>query len=315
MFEAIKKSIARFIYRSVSYSVRNAYEAGSTGRRLGRWNPISSGPNASVIADLERLRARSRDLVRNNPWISRGVNSWVANEIGCDITFKSAAPDEAFRTAADELWERQCAHFDADGMQHFSGMLAQIVRTRRDAGEIFVRRRQRNLSDGLPVPVQYQLLEPEFCPVWYSESNPTRRIHAGIEFNLIGKRTAYWMYRAHPGDGIFFTDARQQELVAVPASQVLHHFKQLRPGQIRGVPAIVQAMIRAKDFDEYDDAELVRKKNRAAFTGAIQRPNYNPDVDDKFDPLTGEPIDKTTPACRSPTSRRAHFSQRSPARR
>jgi capsid protein len=65
------------------------------------------------------------------------------------------------------------------------------------------------------------------------------------------------------------------------------------------VPAIVQAMIRAKDFDEYDDAELVRKKNRAAFTGAIQRPNYNPDVDDKFDP----------------TSRRAHFSQRSPARR
>jgi capsid protein len=29
------------------------------------------------------------------------------------------------------------------------------------------------------------------------------------------------------------------------------------------VPAIVQAMIRAKDFDEYDDAELVRKKNRA----------------------------------------------------
>lgn len=263
MFEAIKKSVARFIYRSVSYSVRNAYEAGSTGRRLGRWNPISSGPNASVIGDLERLRARSRDLVRNNPRISRGVNSWVANEIGCDITFKSAAPDEAFRTAADELWERQCAHFDADGMQHFSGMLAQIVRTRRDAGEIFVRRRQRNLSDGLPVPVQYQLLEPEFCPVWYSESNPTRRIHAGIEFNLIGKRTAYWMYRAHPGDGIFFTDARQQDLVAVPASQVLHHFKQLRPGQIRGVPAIVQAMIRAKDFDEYDDAELVRKKNRA----------------------------------------------------
>jgi capsid protein len=164
MFEAIKKSVARFIYRSVSYSVRNAYEAGSTGRRLGRWNPISSGPNASVIADLERLRARSRDLVRNNPWISRGVNSWVANEIGCDITFKSAAPDEAFRTAADELWERQCAHFDADGMQHFSGMLAQIVRTRRDAGEIFVRRRQRNLSDGLPVPVQYQMkIGEELC--------------------------------------------------------------------------------------------------------------------------------------------------------
>jgi hypothetical protein len=62
MFEAVKQSIARFIYRSVSYSVRNSYEAGSTGRRLSRWNPPSSGPNASIIGDLERLRARSREL-------------------------------------------------------------------------------------------------------------------------------------------------------------------------------------------------------------------------------------------------------------
>jgi lambda family phage portal protein len=100
------------------------------------------------------------------------------------------------------------------------------------------------------------------------------------------------MYHSHPGDGMFFSDARLQDLVPIPSDQVLHHFKQLRPGQIRGVPAIVQAMIKAKDFDEYDDAELVRKKNRAAFTGAITRANYNPDVDEKYDPLTGEPIDK-----------------------
>jgi hypothetical protein len=41
--------------------------------------------------------------VRNNPWISRGIKSWEAKEIGCGITIKSAASDDEFRKRADEL--------------------------------------------------------------------------------------------------------------------------------------------------------------------------------------------------------------------
>jgi lambda family phage portal protein len=177
-------------------------------------------------------------------------------------------------------------------MFDFNGMLSQIVRTRRAAGEIFIRRRLRRPSDGLPVPLQYQLIEPELCP--HDQNSFVaggRVVRAGIEFDPIGKRRAYWMYRSHPGD-FFMGQFRDLELVAVPAESVIHHYAPLRPGQIRGVPAIVQALIKAKDFDEYDDAELVRKKNRSAFTGAITRPTYTPDVDDLYDPLTGEPINK-----------------------
>ncbi len=289
MFDGLKHLAARFIYKSISYSTRNAYESGATGRRLARWMPPAHGPNSAVINDLERIRNRARDQVRNNPWISRGIKSWEANEIGCGITLKSAAPDEDFRKRADDLWNRQVKVMDADGVYDFNGMLRLIVRTRREAGEIFIRRRPRLLSHGLPVPIQYQLLEPEFCPVTYNQSFNGDRVYAGIGFNAIGKRTVYYMYRSHPGDAIFYSGAGLMELSPIPAESIIHHYDPLRAGQIRGVPAVVQAMIKAKDFDEYDDAELVRKKNRAAYTGAITRPKYEGDTD--ISPLTGLPVE------------------------
>src|SRR5690348_11583796 len=226
MLEAVKKRIASLIYKSVSYHVRAQYDAGRTGRRLGRWQPGLTGPNSAMLGDVETIRSRSRDQIRNNPWISRGIKSWETNEIGCGITLKSAAPDETFREAADTLWDRQSKYMDADGMYDINGMMRLIVRTRRAGGEIFIRRRPRNKSDGLPVPIQYQLLEPEFCPTGYTDFSA--RIYAGVEFNGIGQRRAYWMYKAHPGDGGFgavpFTN---QDLVAVPAMSILHHYEAL----------------------------------------------------------------------------------------
>lgn len=279
--------------RNPKLSVRAAaYDAGAASRRLKLWLPGMRGPNSAVLSDLTQLRNRSRDLIRNNPWISRGVNSWVANEIGTGITFKAASPDPAFNEQADALWERQVQVFDADGMLDFHGMLAQIVRTRRAAGEIFIRRRLRRPEDGLPVPLQYQLLEPEFCPHDQTVSLPAfagRTVKAGIEFDGIGRRTAYYMYRSHPGDSFSFSSNSQ--IYAVPASEILHHYAMLRPGQIRGIPPIVQAMIKAKEFDEYDDAELVRKRNKAAYTGVLRRQGFSED-DYLYDPFTGNLLER-----------------------
>jgi lambda family phage portal protein len=279
MFEFIRK-----VFRP-----RAAYDAAATGRRLGVWRPGMVGPNEGVLRDVEQIRARARDQVRNNPWISRGIKSWEANEIGCGVTMKSAAPDETFRQEVDALWNRQAKYMDADGMLDINGMVRLAVRTRRAAGEIFIRRRPRQLSDGLPVPIQYQLLEPEFCPVSYTDLSA--RIYGGVQFNGIGKRTTYWMYRNHPGDGALFGGVSAYDLVPVPAASILHHYDPLRPGQIRGMPAVVQAMIKAKDFDEYDDAELFRKKTRAGHTGTITRPNWA-EEDFQFDPMTGLPIQR-----------------------
>jgi lambda family phage portal protein len=50
---------------------------------------------------------------------------------------------------------------------------------------------------------------------------------------------------------------------------VLHIFKCTRPGQMRGVPLITPALIRLFFLDQYDDAELERKRIAAMFAGFI----------------------------------------------
>jgi lambda family phage portal protein len=269
---------------------RASYEAGSQGRRLSVWRASPLGPNAAVIRDVEVLRTRSRDSVRNNPWVKKGINSLVSNEIGTGIEPRSVAPDKTFREEAKAVWDDWIKYSDADGLLNFYGQVALAVRARNDGGEIFIRKRLRPLNSGLKVPYQLQLLEPEFCPVFNNQIiGPGRYIRGGIEFDGIGRRRAYWMYPAHPGDGLLGNF--NQQLVPVPAASVIHHFAPLRPGQIRGVPWTVQSLIKARDFDSYDDATLTSAINRSSFSGAITQPNFG-EEDFKFSPLTGEPIEK-----------------------
>ncbi|MBI4902410.1 MAG: phage portal protein, partial [Acidobacteria bacterium] len=94
-------------------------------------------------------------------------------------------------------------------------------------------------------------------------------IRAGIEFNGIGRRVAYHLYREHPGDTS--NPMASTELVRVPAEAVLHLFRPLRPGQLRGQPWLTQVLIKLHELDQYDDAELVRKKTAAMFAGFITK--------------------------------------------
>lgn len=135
-----------------------------------------------------------------------------------------------------------------------------------EGGECFVRLRTRKREDGLCVPLQLQVLESEHLD---NKSNQTlgngNVIRNGIEFNRLGQREAYYLFREHPGEGSF------GESVRVPANDVLHIYKPLRPGQIRGIPWLSTVLLKLYELDQYDDAELVRKKTAAMFAGFITR--------------------------------------------
>ncbi|EEB56093.1 putative phage portal protein [Wolbachia endosymbiont of Culex quinquefasciatus JHB] len=88
---------------------------------------------------------------------------------------------------------------------------------------------------------------------------------ARIEFNKLGQREAYYLFKEHPGENTF------GESVRVPANDVLHIYKPLRPGQIRGEPWLSNVLLKLYELDQYDDAELVRKKTAAMFAGFITR--------------------------------------------
>lgn len=265
-----------------------AYEGSSTSARLGAWGSTDISPTGADASELARLRNRSRDMERNTPWTNRAITADVANEIGTGIVPKATTPNKEFNAELNELHKDYIPFADADGVTNYYGIQAMGARARRESGEAFIRVRPRYATDGLPIPVQFQLIESDLCPASLTRKHTNGNdIKSGIEFNKRGQRVAYWFYRKYPADGGNLSD-----MVRVPAEQVIHHYIPTRPGQIRGRPVGVQAFVRAHTYDKYDDAELVRKESRASLTGVIRRPDFDIDDDANFDTMTGQPLEE-----------------------
>lgn len=264
-----------------------AYQASSTGRRLSNFTAPNLGPNTASLSELDVLRNRSRAALRNNPWIKRGLNADVANEIGTGIVPRSKAPDKEFKEEIRDLWNDWLHQADADGVLSAYGIQQICARARREAGEVFIRIRKRKLTDGLIVPVQFQVLEADYCPTSYNQDlRNGNKVIAGIEFNKIGQRVAYWMHPNHPTDTLSLVNTP----IRIPGDQIIHHYIPTRPGQIRGEPVTIQSLIKSFNFEQYEDAELERKKTRANYTGVVTK-RFPDEEGWKFDPVSGEPAD------------------------
>ena len=250
------------------------YDGIGGGRRALAWQVSNPGAVAALASTQNELRAKSRDLVRRNAWAAAGVEAFVSNAIGTGIKPRSLLSDSAQREAVHSLWWDWCEQADAAGVTDFYGLQALACRAMLEGGECLVRLRYRRPEDGLAVGLQLQLLEPEHLPATLNQDLPNGDvIRAGIEFDKLGRRVAYHLYRSHPGDGSLapMSGTGGVDTVRVPASEIIHLFRPLRPGQIRGEPWLARALVKLNELDQYDDAELVRKKTAAMFAGFITR--------------------------------------------
>jgi len=252
-------------------AMRARLEGAMAKRRLRGWNPPLENINALVASGGPRLLARSRELVVTNGYAANACEAFAANLVGDGIKPSSLITDASLRDQVQKLWLAWTDEADADGLTDFYGLQAMVAREMFVAGECFVRLRPRRAEDGLLVPLQLQLLQSEMLPFEKTEADPNgNRIRCGIEFDLIGRRVAYHFRRRHPGDS---TDQRVAvpDTVRVPAEEVLHIYRPIDAGQIRGLPHVAPAMVRLFLLDQYDDAELDRKKTAAMFAGFITK--------------------------------------------
>ncbi|PJK01297.1 phage portal protein [Lysobacteraceae bacterium NML91-0213] len=255
----------------------------------------SLGPNVVTMFSLGEIVARSRAATRNDPWAGAAQDKLVANGIGTGIQAKGQWGDREYRKREKRLWLRWGKICDADGVLNFDGLQALLWREYDEAGEVFIRLRNRRLADGLPVPLQLQVIEAEQCPPhYYAQASNGNQIRAGIEFDAIGRRVAYWMYGQHPGDFHAGADFDATRLRRVPADEVLHIFEPMRAGQIRGIPRATSALVRMFNLDSLDDAVLERQKIANLFGGFFEMDLPEEEEDDGhrvYDELHGRPGD------------------------
>ena len=252
------------------------HEAAGRGRRSLAWMPGNPGAVAAMLATSAELRGKSRDLVRRNAWAQAGIEAFVANAVGTGIKPQSLSGDERFKAEVQALWRDWVEEADAAGQTDFYGLQSLACRAMLEGGECLIRLRSRRLEDGLSVPLQLQLLEPEHLPISLNADLPSGNVvRSGIEFDNMGRRVAYHLYRSHPEDGRLAPMSGQGgiDTVRIDAKEIIHLFRVLRPGQVRGEPWLSRALVKLNELDQYDDAELVRKKTAAMFAGFVTRQN------------------------------------------
>lgn len=268
--QAVFNAAWGLLHGKVETRPSNQIAAAGHGRRGRLWVGARSGMNALHQANAATLRDRSHEAALNNPYAAHALDVVTSNLIGTGIKPQPLIDDPAIKAAVQRAWLDWTDEADAAGLTDFYGLQALVTRTMVESGECFVRFRPRRMEDGLTVPLQLQVLEPEFLDTtrdgWIGNGS---YIRGGVEFNAIGRRVAYHFHRWHPNDGMAVA---MNSTTRVPADDVMHIFRPLRPGQERGLPWFTQVLIKLYELDQYDDAELVRKKVAAMFTAFITRP-------------------------------------------
>jgi capsid protein len=72
-------ALRRARQRAAIALLARSYEGARLGRRTDGWVVSGAGANAEIGGALVRLRERSRDLVRNNPYAAKAVQAVVSN--------------------------------------------------------------------------------------------------------------------------------------------------------------------------------------------------------------------------------------------
>ena len=266
---APRRAAKRYAARVAIDNLRRGYEGAARGRGTDGWTAGATSADAEIAAAGALLRNRMRDLVRNNAIAAQAAQVLVNNIVGKGIQPRANTGDPELDKQVDRLWKRWAKGPDAHGHTTFQGILTLAVREMIEGGEVFaVKRVLRRNGNDLPagVPLRIELREADhLADEWKRSGGAGNRVVQGIEYDRFGRRVAYWMYRDHPGGVAGMTSLKP---VRVPASKVAHLFERQRV-QNRGVPWGAPAMRSIRDVDDWQRAELVRKKTEACLVGIV----------------------------------------------
>lgn len=248
--------------------IKRGYEAASTGRRNKYRKGRGTSANAENQSAAATLRNRSREAHRNDPYAKRALEIWTESAAGI-VPTPNTGEDRLDRNLA-AAWEEFAESADSDGQGDWMALQDQAIHTILESGDVLARRRRRRASDGLAIPLQIQLLEPDHLDGTRLR-NGTNDVIAGIELDQLNRRQAYWLFPHHPGENRIFT-GQSLTSVRVDAEQVAHAFRKTRPGQLLGVPMLHSVLQDLGDLDDLEQASLMQQKIATCF-GAFVRTN------------------------------------------
>lgn len=237
------------------------------------WGPSGHQP---VARGLSVLRARARDLAHNNANANACIVALTDNTVGTGIRPAIQGDKKFERWYLDHV---STPAVDHDGRYPLDTLLYIAIRTMYEAGECFGIIR-RKLIDGVLLPT-LQIVDPDQVNEGASAKRKGNKVNSGFELTVEGQ-----IYGVH-----FWADIERTKSIFVRWENVVHFMDPKYAGQLRGIPAGIQALVASDNVDQL----LIRSLQRAKIQSSMMlflSAEHNAALDQM--PEIGEPAEDDT---------------------
>lgn len=272
---------------------RRNFAGANVNRLTGDWLATLRGADEEIRKDVRMLRARSRDLARNNSYFKEYLRLLVTNVLGDEgikliarNSFGSGRPRSNQNKKIEAAWDAwKKGRVTVDGRLTYHQASCLALRTLAQDGEVIVR-----LWRGFPRNPHgfaIQFLDADTLDDTYiiGPGPGHNEVRLGVEIDLVGAPVAYWFRDRIGMNGAFGPRYR------VPADEILHIYDHDRVNQTRGIPWCHSIMLPVGMLEGYEEAELVAARMGASKMGFIT--NAAPEGEGNIDPETGEVLPPT----------------------
>lgn len=287
----LEKLLSRFGFEKQNPQ-RRSYSAAAAGRLFASWNASNNTADKEISQSLSKIRARSRELVRNNDYAKkyiRMVKTNVVGSAGIGLQVRSKDANGTLDKRANDQIETAWWNWGKKGTCDVTGKLSWrdfqnlFIHSVAQDGEVLVRK----IFDK-KAGLKLQLIEADHLDETFNDDR--RRISMGIEYDQWGKPIAYHVFTKHPG-GVNVAGLERER---ISADQIIHAYRPDRVSQGRGVPWMHSAMTRIKMLDGYEEAELTAARVAASKMGFYTSPAGETYTGDDKD-AAGNPITDAEP--------------------
>lgn len=252
---------------------KRGFSAAKLGRLAGDWIATEQSINQELRSDLARLRARGRDLVKNNDYARKFVAMCEDNIVGFEgfrLQARAADPngkrDDAACKAIEAAWYRWSRACDVTGRMSFNDLCRNLIGGLPADGE-FLAVMVRGKDADNPFQFALQVIDVDRIDTQFNGEYGGNTVIMGVEVNAYRKPVALHLFKAHPSDGI----RSSRERVRLPMNNVIHAFRIERAEQMRGIPWMAPGMLSLHHLGNFKLSALLAAEHGANHYGFFER--------------------------------------------
>ena len=241
------------------------YEAASPTRKDSGfpWDGPAEGINNASRATL---RARARDLERNNPITNSIIVAIKNNVVATGFNMQARSNNEVFNQRIEELWEEWSHYENCDYTKHQSldDLLKLIARRKQVDGGILV---TFPIDRNRMIPLTIQLHEVDELTSENVAIPNGNIITDGVECTAEGLPVAYWITQTDPA-GIILSEPKR-----IRAENALFLWDRTRVSQFREITPMASTIVPTKDLGDYANAVAFQQKTAACTSVFVETTN------------------------------------------